>query len=532
MFSVMIVDNEPIICKGLCSCIDWKEINCHVSSTASDGLEALKKMAEAPADIIICDIRMPGMDGLSLAQRLRQDYPAAKVIILTGFSEFEYAQMAVRYQVVDFLLKPTSAEKLRSAVLRAISLINRENQANDLESNLQAQKKDSLLYQRQLFLENLIGGKNTSTLYVLEQANRLGMVFSVYFTIACALNITDHISQDISLAYYEDALRLIHGVFSDSMITLYRHDGGGFMAFVSMLREEKLRSQLQEYVAMVDTLTDYSLHIGVSTQGSAPLTVPQKVREAQSALQYAALAGSRAYVFFQDIPSLDDSSKEKLMNTLRQIKVSLQSNNYSKFQNTIKEFERIVRQEHIAFHEVQHFVQIVYNLCMNHMIDFDINNAFSGQITTAEELLNSVRPQDFTKGILLIGRQVFDCLKETMTEPSRIIPSLCEYIRGHYAQNLTLESLAGMVHLSPSYLSRIFKQYNGENISTFVQKVRIEVACEMLRNTNQKTYEIAQTVGIDNPVYFSRLFKKTTGYSPTDYKKACEEGSDNENTDS
>ena len=119
MLRVMIVDNEAAIRKGLIHCIHWEELGCQIAAQAEDGVAALEQIASASPDIIIRDIRMPGMDGLELAQAVSERYPHIKVIILTGYPDFSYAQRAIQYHVVDFVLKPTTVENLTHAVEKA-----------------------------------------------------------------------------------------------------------------------------------------------------------------------------------------------------------------------------------------------------------------------------------------------------------------------------------------------------------------------------------------------------------------------------
>lgn len=119
MLKVMLVDNEAAIRKGLAHGIRWENLGCTVAAQAEDGEDALARIPQVLPDIVISDIRMPGMDGLTLAEELHRRWPHIKTIILTGFPDFSYAQKAIAYQVVDFVLKPTSVEQLTAAIERA-----------------------------------------------------------------------------------------------------------------------------------------------------------------------------------------------------------------------------------------------------------------------------------------------------------------------------------------------------------------------------------------------------------------------------
>ena len=115
----MLVDNEPIIPRGLMQLIDWRGHGCRVMAVARDGADAVRQIQEFPPDIVITDIRMPEMDGLQLCAWVREHAPGIQLILLTGFPDFEYAQQAIQYQVVDFVLKPTTEEALAAAVDKA-----------------------------------------------------------------------------------------------------------------------------------------------------------------------------------------------------------------------------------------------------------------------------------------------------------------------------------------------------------------------------------------------------------------------------
>lgn len=150
MLKVMLVDNEAAIRKGLAHGIRWESLGCTVVAQAEDGEDALAQISRVLPDIVISDIRMPGMDGLTLAGELYRRWPHIKTIILTGFPDFSYAQRAIAYQVVDFVLKPTSVEQLTAAIEKARVQIQEEQTHQKLRSELASRSEENLSLQQDM----------------------------------------------------------------------------------------------------------------------------------------------------------------------------------------------------------------------------------------------------------------------------------------------------------------------------------------------------------------------------------------------
>lgn len=148
MYSVMLVDNEPIIPKGLMKLIDWRSCDCQISAVARDGIDAVRQIREQAPDILITDIRMPEMDGLQLCAWVREHCPRTQIILLTGFPDFEYAQQAIQYQVAAFVLKPTTEDALTEALNKACRLLEKDGSA--------AAEQRNLLLEQQLLLGEMI----------------------------------------------------------------------------------------------------------------------------------------------------------------------------------------------------------------------------------------------------------------------------------------------------------------------------------------------------------------------------------------
>lgn len=156
----MIVDDEPIIRKGIASFIQWDSLDCEVTQDATNGLEAIELIKANPPDIIISDIKMPGMDGIGVSKFIYEHFPHIKIILLTGYSDFEYAQSAIRYSVVDFVLKPSSDDKIISAIMMAIEKINEERLSAEQIQSMEERFSKNLSLLQEKFLYDYINGLN------------------------------------------------------------------------------------------------------------------------------------------------------------------------------------------------------------------------------------------------------------------------------------------------------------------------------------------------------------------------------------
>jgi len=520
----MIVDNESVIRNGLSQCIDWQSMGCEVILTADDGIDALQKLKRAQVDIVISDIRMPRMDGLELAAKIIEEYPHIKVIILTGYSDFNYAQEAIKHRVVDFILKPTSEEKLHKAILRAKERLFVDQDLDDLQKSLEEKEKLNLTLKQSLFLESLLDQNDLVFTHAQEQSRLLGMNFTTCFI----LDIMSVVAIDQSPEHIEmqirDAEKFLSHVFDINDVRLISRGQNGFLLFVFNTSRKVLTEQLEKYVMLIDNITEYSVRIGISGPCIDALHVSQIAKESSDAKHYLELDDSRSYMFYSDIPALSNASREVLFDLLKRIDGSLQNQSLEEFQSIISEFEMLLYKDHIPFPEVRSFIEMVYNLCVGTLLKYDISSFQPNHVLDSlDTLLNGMSLNNMSKRTLNIAKQVFQVLKNNVTDTPGLISFIKGYIHTNFEQEFSLEVLAGVAYLSPTYLSKLFKKNVGENISSYIQHVRIDKAKEMLRLTTNRNYEVAKAVGIDDPVYFSRLFKKHTGMKPSDYRKIFSE---------
>jgi len=519
MHSVMIVDNEAIIRKGLSQCFNWTSLGCKVTDLAADGAEALEKLQANQVDILISDIRMPGIDGLALTREVRKRFPDIKIILVTAYTDFEYAQEALRQQVVDFIIKPTSEEKLRNAVMRAKAMLNQDRHSEDLKRSLHEEHTANLFLQQKLFLEGLIAGNNLSNLYTRTESARLhiDLIGSrlAFVRIDCSVDE----GEDRLSGFVEESRRYFSTVFLNHQIIMLSSEASGFLTMVSAQPEIELTALLDEYVSLIDSMTEFNVQIGVSSPIDSILNMRDAAREARDAFFYLSYEGHQVYMLFDHVPQANEEVTQEIRDLLRQTNEAFIQQNLSSIEKAIHSFEILVRRERLPLSEVSRFMSLLYNICINTLINFDLKAAFEkGLLPKEDEFLRDLRIDDLSTSFLTLARESLDIIRLEERGAEGSVQFVQNYIRLNLEKDLTLDRLAAFTHLSPGYLSRQFKRNVGKNLSTFISNQRIERAKALLEKGDQKNYEVAQAVGIEDPVYFSRVFRKTTGLSPSEYR--------------
>ncbi|MBR3866265.1 MAG: response regulator transcription factor [Butyricicoccus sp.] len=509
MFQVLLVDNESSILGGLQLAIDWAAQDCAICGTACNGLDALQKISVLHPDIVITDIRMPEMDGLTLAQRIREDYPNTQVILLTGFPDFEYAQRAIQYQVADFVLKPTTEDQLIHALQNARSRIDIHLRA----ARADHAATDSLQLRRNIMLQNLLYGTAPSLLYTMNHLHELPLDLSAYYVIRCGIQPEPGAENPLDLI--EHACHLVQEQLSEypSYPVAYS-DRYAYLVLCAPASFQPLAACLNA-IRQTDLNGSYTLTIGISQHQTDPAAMQHAAREADNAQQFAEVDGQFAAFLFENLPTPEKEVFTQLDEQIALVRTALENNNRSGVQQYYAALCAQTRKKKLSLTAVRRILSFLHTcgqeLLYQHCVDVLLSSA--PDTMPAETSLDELERSVYDSLM-----HVLDAIEATGADMDSLILGVKNYIDQHYQENLSLELLAEQAHLSSSYLSKLFKKEIGQNLSSYIHQVRIERAKTLLRTSNLKTYEIAEAVGISDPVYFSRLFKKATGCKPKDYR--------------
>lgn len=516
MYSVLIVDNEAIIRKGLRMGFDWQSMGCTVIGQAAGGEEALEKMEAQAPDILISDIRMPGMDGLELTRAVRSRFPHTKVILVTAFSEFEYAQEALHQQVTDFIIKPTSREKMRAAVARATEQLDSEQKDREILKTLKQKHEDNLLLRQQLFLEGVLSGRERSKLYVLEESERLGLRLqgrrAVYIRVVSGTDDESALCGDA-----EELKGYCARVFGETPLFLSAGENA-VMLVAPPMEARALSAALEEISGLIDGMTEFGALFGVSGALSDAAMLPRAAQEARDACSYLDYDAAQTVMLYENIPQVSEEGAVQLRLRMKELSGALRALDRDAAFKALCKLDTAAREEKFPPQEMRRCMALLYNLCVSCLAAYDVRAALKEGALPGEEefLLRALK-----EGALASGRALVDMTLRSMREGGgreAPVARLQAFLNTHFAENLSLEEMAAMVHLSAGYLSREFKRAAGCTVGEYVNRLRIERAKAMLRDGSMRNADIAAAVGIEDPVYFSRVFKKATGLRPTEYR--------------
>ncbi len=501
IFKLLIVDDEATMRRGIANYMNWASIDCEVAGTASDGAEAIDFLSRTSVDVVITDIKMPEADGLDVARYVYENHPDTKVILLTGYADFSYAQTAIRYNVSAFILKPTNKKALFEAVQDA--------QKELLTSRRHSSRlKEEMAFLKDQTLQELTDQPLTPEL--IARLKKYEIELNFYYVAAFqVIPISDDVAflKNIIITEKQNAY-------------CYRYN----TLIVCIYFVEETQAQLPDSVfENITDITDIarnlhslqtaagisSLHEGVSQFGSA-------VSEAICALTANFYSENNIALFS---PTLNNGNSDLTAEDsmyLFQFENSLNNRNFREAQSILSSMFMKFKSNFVHSREVKNICAQIYYICCRVLIKRESESINSDFLTKIQQASDIFALENQTEKLLCSTQEH---LLGTFSGQNRLVDSAIAYIHAHLRDNLSLETLAEQLHISPSHLSRTFKKTQQQSLTEYINKARIEKAQEYLSDPETLTYEAAQLVGYNDATYFSSIFKKYTGVSPTDYRQ-------------
>lgn len=524
MYKVLIVDDEESIRTGLSVSIDWRLLNCTVIGCAADGSEALELIRQSAPDIILSDISMEPMSGIELCKILTQEFPQIKCILLTGFYDFDHACQAIKYNVVELLLKPTSPSKIKAAVQRAISKIQENTITEILNAEIQQRAIENLSLMQSMLLQNIYSGVeySDSLPHLLADAN---INLREFFVITIFVEAAE--KEEPQAGFYSRTEQLIckylPGIFGSAhYYVAFRGDQYIRIAIDippnCTSPEHDIHNDCHKLASMIDTLTDFYVTIGISALHDDIYELCRAAQESDNASHFAIYSIDDPVIEYSSLPILSNEIKSEIKTLMDELSDSISRLDFKATDRLLDNLQTFCTLHRIPFLDSYNICLNLLNICFQQFFSYDILGFSSNEQLLYRQKLKNSSSIEAQYVVLRSAVSLISSALESKSTTSSLISSICCYIRSNYRTSLSLDSIAEVFSISPGYLSRIFKKQMNVNLSTYIQQIRIDKAKELILSTDLHTYEIAEAVGIADPVYFSKLFKKLTGLRVRDFK--------------
>jgi len=536
MFKVLIIDDEPIIRKGLKNIINWKSFECEVCGEAADGMDGGELIRKLLPDIIITDIKMPEIDGLSMLRDIKSVVPESKIIILTGYRNFDYVHEALKIGAFDFLLKPSKIEELTSVVSRAVKELKfRKDRSEELEK-LNRLFTQNISVLREKLLYDVIYEINTNEEDILQKLELFKISAKNFHMLIVQNDMEDTKKKEISQydrhLYQFGIINTFKEVFSDKFDVIDVTLNNIGIAFIVMPKDtnenvswmlDKKCAYLQE---IINNCFGFTITIAISSEGNMLTELPQKFGECKEALEHKFYLGSNSIIFHSDVNTFfkydDHSMLEKLQKALIE---GIKSGNEASVKERLQEINSYLKNVDPTKKD---FIKNFYWNTISSINNIRITllsgdgdkrleyNELSGLYSLIEKCTNA---EELNLLLEESARSVTHKVNSYNNKSIKLVlRKAVDYLYAHYNEQITLNEVAEHAFVSTYYISRMFKRETGKNFVDFLNEIRIEKAKEMLKDVRYKTYEVAEKVGIPDAHYFSRMFKKYVGVTPTEFR--------------
>lgn len=533
MIKVLIADDELRICELIFRLIDWEALGMSVIAVAHDGRETIKIIKNEMPDIVITDIRMPGYNGVDVI-RIGKEYNSdIQFIIISGYSQFDYAQNAIHYGVSDYLLKPVKAEELTKALLRIKNRIDKNNQMySQVKKAWTLEQQNRRLYREQLIMEIAHGKgfdvltKDMNTLNEQYKYEFIPGFFTIVIVKADGLNfeektessfLFEKIQQSLSFAF-APVMQEMQGTMLDNGTYIFLFNYENEYAEI----ESQLHRLLNQMLLQKDVFKKLHLTIGLGKRVNCLAEVGKSYETAYLAIKDRILVGTDRIIEGKEKIVVQDY-KDYFLHTVRELENVVENLDDKRISDIIQEWgTALSKDKEINGYQIEQSAKALVNSYLlsmqknNYTLDED-DNLLKDFMKSIENCISLGEIQELLSGTL--EQSLSEYRHKRALSGSKPIRDAKEYIRNNLAGNLTIQEVSEYVGYSSAHFSVRFKQECGITFSDYVMESRIEKSKELLKNTRETIESIAAAVGYSDVKSFTKNFKKYTEVKPSQYRK-------------
>ena len=530
-YSVLLVDDEEDVIRIIMKKLDWESMGLVIIGHAANGVEALEMAEELSPDIVMTDIKMPYMDGLTLCKKLKELSRTIRVIIFSGFDEFEYAKEAIKMEAAEYLLKPVNAVELKEVFERVKNDLDRELDEKRNTDKLRAYYMESLPVLQESFYMALLEGRIAP-----EQIGRYMDSYQVqlkgpYYVVAVLHISQQSLEEESRMDPFLQAVS-VRKFAEEQVEDRWRSRVVIYLGDIIMISQMHGREEMLEYTNEMDRLCRMAKKVcnaritaGIGYLCDNLEQLPLSYQGAKQAVSYRVLYGNTRAISISEVEPAEHAELnwEDVYSTyIQQIMKKVRIGERDGLEKAISQFTEWLSGEQISMQKyrivMMELVAELFRFTASHNLNPE--NVFGGNGDVYSQVLQMESAEVLDRWLRRVCTNLQNAVMNERQDSTKFfVKNAEEYVKEHFAdQDLGVDEVCRKLNVSAAYFSTIFKKETGKTFVRYLTDYRMEKAVNMLMTGNEKTYVIAEKVGYAEPNYFSYVFKKQFGMSPSKYK--------------
>lgn len=536
MINTVIVDDEIWVCQLIKNILDWESYGFTIIGEAYNGNDAVELISNKKPDLVLTDIRMPGIDGIGIIETIRQQGLGTKFVIISGYNDFEYAQRAIKLGALGYLLKPIDKNELSEFLI----MINR-NVLNDKESEMQKVELNenlvsSLIQLKQQYFSNYFSNNmniNEINIHSMNKDLRCNFHEGLFKTVVYKFDqksiysITAETEDLIYHRTYQYVMDIFPAICYECVITFLNNSAVLILNYNENNRNNINKATVELFKKLKDNnikISDFDLTAGIGSEENNINRLKRSYDKSMDGIIARIKFGLNRIIDILQY-KLVEYSVSQAFSVEQEKKLSRYLEVFDCYSAKVllhEIFSNIEQQKDIDpkvfFSVAREMLEVFYKTMRRKAGNEEDAYGKYAVIYQQIENCNSIDSiQKCLNQIFINAKNYFEGIKlNNNTKPVEIIKT---YISNHYSEEINLKDISEIVYLNPKYLGDLFKKETGVNYSEYIINYRMDIAKDLLKDVRNRVGEVSEMVGYQDTRHFSKIFKKYVGVTPMQYKK-------------